>query len=63
MKAEAVVPPTDQQNAIPDSQKTSPGAPSIKPEYQLLYTLHGHTKSISSVKFSPDGQYLATACN
>ncbi|KAJ3415509.1 WD repeat-containing protein 5 [Chytridiales sp. JEL 0842] len=32
-----------------------------KPNYKLKYTITGHKKSISSVKFSPDGKWLTTA--
>jgi len=32
-----------------------------KPSYRLLHTLQGHTSSVSSVKFSPEGKLLATA--
>jgi len=33
-----------------------------RPNYVLKYTLKGHQESVSSVRFSPDGLWLATAC-
>lgn len=53
--------PPQPNAAGPPPTATAAGS-ARKPNYQLKFSLVGHRKAVSSVKFSPDGKWLASSC-